>query len=77
MKIFVSIMLTAIVCIPAAVYVAAGSRDKRSDGYVTISDKLEFFKVNIFPYLIILNLSNFREFKSLTQILRKKSFLFG
>ncbi len=42
MKIFVSIMLTAIVCIPAAVYVAAGSRDKRSDGYVTISDKLEF-----------------------------------
>ena len=43
MKIFVSIMLTAIVCIPAAaVSVAAGSRDKRSDGYVTISDKLEF-----------------------------------
>ena len=38
-------MLTAIVCIStAAVSVAAGSRDKRGDGYVTISDKLDFFK---------------------------------
>ena len=66
MKIFVSIMLTAIVCIStAAVSVAAGSRDKRGDGYVTISDKLDFVKVNIFTYLIILNSSNFRGFKSL------------